>query len=478
MGAQTQEIGDLLKSRLASASLALVLTLVISQVALGQNQPSPTPPTMDRAAAEMYDLPFCSSSDQLDCVASVEVKPPSGDFVSVTTDRQQVWTLDVDSLGNKNSYGSIYWILPGDSGAREYFAVSAQLFTPAHTRVTGVLSVSVDGLPLGYMARVSVRTSWLRPQNLQFSAASASYSHSVIPGGNLWTFSGTHTKVSNYTSEAGYASNWNDQADVDEELFQFRIHHAGVDPERATWDPRCADSGFTAQAANAPSGGTPYWDTTTQSLQFNIAAPHLDSQGNKNMGFFRLWVSEAFASCEWPENKLVGADSLEARIFNEDGSIQDADITVTNENGMIYLDAKNFHYSAPIFQISAKGTPVIAPTAASALQPVPTSVNKKSSNPTHSNQPTPSSDLEYSNKHGQPRANGETNMESQGETEGAGIALSAGVFFLLVAGLGLTAYLRKKQGQPLFPLALKRKVSKNPQIKESQTKPSKTKTTR
>ena len=457
-----------MKLRIASVSVAIISTLVISQVALGQNQPSSTPPTMDRAAAEMYDLPFCSISEQLDCVASVEVKPPSGEYVAVTTDRQQVWTLEVDSLGNRNYFGSIYWILPGTSGAREYFAVSAQLFTPAHTRVTGVLGVSVDGLPLGYLARVSVRTSWLRPQNLQFKATSASYSHSVIPGGNLWTFSGAHTKVSNYTSEEGYSSNWNNQADIDETQFRFTIHHAGIAPERSTWDPRCADSGFTAQAFNAPGAGSPEWDSRTQSLQFNIGAPHLDSQGNKNIGFFRLWVSEAFASCQWPDNKLVGAESLEARIFNDDGSIQDADITVTNENGMIYLDAKNFHYSAPIFQISASGTPVKAPAATSPSQPSPVSSNRGSPIPSSSNQASPSAPSDSSAPPEVVKADEQTIDESLSETDHPAIMIVIGLIVLLGIGGLAFAYLRKKQGKPLFQLTRRQKKPKK--VKSTLTK--------
>lgn len=450
--------------------MAIVSTLVISQVALGQNQPSPTPPTMNRAAAEMYDLPFCSTPEQLDCVASVEVKPPSGEYVGVTTDRQQVWTLEVDSLGNRNYFGSLYWILPGGSGATEYFAVSAQLFTPAHTRVTGVLSVSVDGLPLGYMARVSVRTSWLRPQNLQFKVASASYSHAVIPGGNLWTFSGTHTKVSNYTSEEGYSSNWSNQADIDELSFQFTISHAGIAPETSAWDPRCADSGFTAQAFNAPGAGSPEWDTTTQSLQFNIGAPHLDSQGNKNIGFFRLWVSEAFASCQWPDNKLVGAESLEARIFNEDGSIQDADVTVTNDNGMIYLDARNFHYSAPTFQISARGTPVIPPSAVAGSSG--SSNTNKSPSASSGKSPSPSASKKSSSESDEIKSTQLATGESNSVTGGPGTLIGVGALVLLGAGLGATAYIRNKQGKPLFPMKKNPSVSKEakPKNKAAKTK--------
>jgi hypothetical protein len=418
----------------------------------------------------MYDLPFCATPEQLDCVASVEVKPPSGNFVGVTSDRQQVWTLEVDSQGNHDYHGSIYWILPGNSEPRQDFAVSAQLFTPAHTRIRGVLSVSVDGLPVGYLAKVVVRTSWLRPQNLQFRATSASYSHSVIPGGNLWTFTGAHTKVSNYTSEEGYASNWNNKADIEETLLRFVIHHAGLAPERSTWDPRCADSGFTAQAFNSPGAGSPEWDSRTQSLQFNIGAPHLDSSGNQNIGFFRLWVSEAFASCQWPDNNLVGSEDLVATIFNEDGSIQEADITISNDNGMIFLDARNFHYSAPTFQISARGTPVIPPSAVAGSSG--SSNTNKSPSASSGKSPSPPASVKSTAEPDEIKPTQLATEETNTVEADAGTFIGVGALVLLGAGLGATAYIRNKQGKPLFPMKKNPSLSKvaKPKKKAAKTK--------
>jgi hypothetical protein len=444
-----------MKSGATSLSLALVAVLALSSVANAQPEPSPTAPVMSRTSPAMYNLPSCSTPEQLDCVSSIEVKPPSGEFVAVTTDRPQVWTLGYDNLGNEQHQGSSYWFLP-PSGTAGYFAVSAQLYTPANTRVSGLLSVSVDDLPAGYLARVSVRTSWLRPQNLQFKAASASYSHSVIAGGNLWTFTGSNSKMSNYNSEEGFASGWTKKADVDYTSLLFTIHHAGVAPEKSWFSTRCADVGFSAQAFNAPGAGSPEWDRTTQSLRFNIGAPHLDSQGNKNIGFFRLWVSEAFASCQWPENNLVGAASLVGTIYNEDGSIQDADITVTNENGMIYLDAKNFHYSAPIFQITASGT---------AIKPGSTiSSPKPSSSATPTSKPSPSaSSSESSESSANPeelRTLETTAVTATSEETNSGAYIAIGFFLALLAATVAYTWIRKRQGKPFVPDTLKESVSK------------------
>jgi hypothetical protein len=135
-------------------------------------------------------------------------------------------------------------------------------------------------------------------------------------------------------------------------------------------------------------------------MRFNIGAPHLDASGNLNKGFFRLWIPEAFMACQWPDNNLVAADNLTARILNEDGSVQDAGVYITKENGMIYLDAWNFHYSEPTFEITAggtEGTPrtgargILQPTSSKASSPTASSSAVKSSpKPSGSNEATPS----------------------------------------------------------------------------------------
>jgi hypothetical protein len=133
-------------------------------------------------------------------------------------------------------------------------------------------------------------------------------------------------------------------------------------------------------------------------MRFNIGAPHLDASGNLNKGFFRLWIPEAFMACQWPDNNLVASDNLTARILNEDGSVQDAGLYITKENGMIYLDAWNFHYSEPTFEITAggtEGTPrtgvrgILQPTAPGASSPAASS-SKSSPRPSGSVTPTPS----------------------------------------------------------------------------------------
>jgi hypothetical protein len=207
-----------------------------------------------------------------------------------------------------------------------------------------------------------VRTSWIKAQNLQFISADSSYTQepiSGVEGAYLWTFTGTHARVASYTQEYKWLKttenpmDWSEAADEDHYWLDFVIHHAGESPETSWWDPRCSDYGFTAQAFNSNAAGSPEWNYETGSLEFNIFAPHYDERGapHVNQGFFRLWIHEEFAECQWPDNTLVGAEALEVLILNENGTEQNANTFISNEGGMIYLEAIDFHYSVPTFII-------------------------------------------------------------------------------------------------------------------------------
>ena len=357
---------------LASLFLSGSLVAVADPVSTTTN---PAGIAVDPSVPAYFGLGVCTLPDQLDCIESVQVKGLTGGYVNATEFGFQNWTIETDSNGNTMYQGDSTWTST-PTGATP-FSVAAQMFTPSFVggdgSTRGVLGVWVHELPAGFSIKVTVRTSWLKPQNLQFIANEASYTKESITGGNRWTFSGTHSKVSSYTEQWKLDLSWEDpmhlstEADVDSYLIGFTVHHAGATPETSFFDPRCSDSGFTAQAFNSNSAGSPEWNYDEEYLEFNIFAPHLDASGALNSGFFRLWVNEEFAECQWPGNTLVGAESLEALIVNEDGSIQtDARVSVTKENGVIYLDAGNFHYSVPTFIIRpSTGTSAPAPRLAS-----------------------------------------------------------------------------------------------------------------
>jgi LPXTG-motif cell wall-anchored protein len=335
---------------------------------------SPTNPAypkiiVDPNTPTRYALGMCTSEIQLDCIDSVEAKIGSGQFEVPTPLGDNLWTTETEfgvlnhRLQTQNSGApwdpfETVWQL--SSGLK--FMVGADIYTPGDTSnnlgVMGAYAGSFDeaGLPMNFSVKISVRTSWLRPQNLQFNADSAAFDQVPIPGGNLWTFEGSPAKIAIYTDEKydrAWEMGWMEQADSEDRWLGFTVHHAGPTSELSWWDPRCADFGYIAQAFNSSAAGSPDWNPETNSLEFNIFAPHLTLAGALNTGFFRLWVHEAFAECQWPGNTLGTSDRLEAFIVNLDGTIQNADVSVSKVNGVIYLDAGEIHYSVPKFIIRA-----------------------------------------------------------------------------------------------------------------------------
>jgi LPXTG-motif cell wall-anchored protein len=355
--------------------IALVfMSISSSNVAHAEPTYSPTNPaypriTVDRSTPSQYGLGMCTTDEQLDCIDSVEAKVGPGPFEDPTPLGQHVWTTEIENgvvihrLQTENSGATwepreTVWEL--SNGLK--FMVGADIFTPGNTSdhlgVMGTYAGSFDeaGLPLDFSVRIGIRTSWIRPQNLQFNAVAAEFNQTQIGDGNLWTFSGSPAKIATYTSEkyeTAFENGWMEQADGEDRWLGFSVGHAGATADDSWFDPKCADEGYIAQAFNSSAAGTPEWNYDTNSLEFNIFAPHLTSAGALNTGFFRLWVHESFAECQWPGNTLVTSDKLEAVIVNEDGSTQDADLSVSKVNGVIYLDAGEIHYSVPKFIIRA-----------------------------------------------------------------------------------------------------------------------------
>lgn len=355
---------------------AILLTLFVSSVSFPAyadpttTNNNPGVPAIDPSVPAFYSLGVCEDSEQLDCIQSVFVKGESGDFIVSTPLGTQSWIEEIDNEGNtvhtSNSdwTTNIEWTIPQlDPNT---FFLNASVHTPSFLApdggIRGRLDVGAASLPMGYSVKVAVRTSWIKPQNLQFISEDSSYTQepiSGVDGAYLWTFTGTHARVATYTQEYKWEKtmqdpmDWSEPADEDSYWLDFTIHHAGVNPETSWWDPRCSDHGFTAQAFNSQAAGSPEWNYETGSLEFNIFAPHFDGSGLNvvNQGFFRLWIHEEFAECQWPDNTLVGAEALEVLILNEDGTEQNANTIITNEGGTIYLEAIDFHYSVPTFVI-------------------------------------------------------------------------------------------------------------------------------
>jgi hypothetical protein len=308
----------------------------------------------------VYFLGACNSNTELDCIASFGVLEQ--------IDGQEVFTPGVqtsydaserseDTNGNQVLGSNSVWQVNSAQGVINY-SLMATLESPRHfwsrslNGRAGAFRVFVDGDNLTAKVQLQIRTSWLKPLNLAMYASDADWSQRKIAGGNLWTFSGVSTKTSTYFGDWSKKLKEKAPADADGIALVFLIDHAGK-PGESYYDPACSDKGFTAEASNASAAGQPSWNPQTRSLEFNISAPHTDTKGNLNKGFFKLWVSSSYMKCKWPESGLEKAPSFTVNVYNEDGTKQTATKVVSFRKGQLFVAAYNFHYSAPTVRIKA-----------------------------------------------------------------------------------------------------------------------------
>lgn len=203
---------------------------------------------------------------------------------------------------------------------------------------------------------VRVRTSWLKPQQVGLSANEANYSLDKYPGGSLWTFQGRQTSWSFYENQSLAKLDSGLPADREQNAFQFSVGDAGVYPDRSYrgtsyFDNKCSPAGFTVVSTNASAVGVPFWDKASQTLNFNMAAPHLTSKGEQNTGFFRFWVSDKYMNCAWPGNSLAKATKLEVSVTEQDGTPQVALSSISHRNGKLFVSIDRFHFSRPTIRI-------------------------------------------------------------------------------------------------------------------------------
>lgn len=315
----------------------------------------------DFSGSDEYHLVQCATPSELDCVESFGFIDSAGKYVpatgaSVPGDER------VDPNGNAVHARATSWAaLVDGKPASAYLDVPLQ--SPKY-----VIYKNPDGTPhygsslrpwivspnlLETRVRFKIRTSFLIPQNVQLVAEDSDFSQTKIAGGNLWMFEGKGTPVSNYTSnfQAPEKNNFSAQADVDDATLHFIIHHGDTDLTRGYWPAECGDKGYTVQAFNSNAAGSPSWNSQTKSLDFAIFSPHTKANGSPNLGFFKLWTTDAFVNCKWPGNNLTSSPKLEVRIISEDGVTQTSTNQVSHKDGKIFVSASGFHYSAPTIKL-------------------------------------------------------------------------------------------------------------------------------
>lgn len=340
--------------RFLAIFLAVALGLSIGQPIATSADAKPTVPLTTPGT---FNFGICQSSTATECIVSVGVVQENGTLLAGTHVEDLSYPESKDGSNIKLD-GTSFWMI-NNGRENQKIGIKAEIDTPAHilygTNTGAALRVFAENPEtILVKLRIVVRTSWLKPQNVQLVASQADFSQKKLTNANEWTFEGSKTQVFNYLDWAAASKNdYMGKADTEMTSLRFFIHHVGVNDNSSFFPIACADKGYTVQAWNSEAAGTPYWDKTTDSLNFGVVAPHLKVNGEENTGFFTLWAPEEFIKCRWPENTLIGAPKITVEVLNPDGSQQVAVTSVRQANKTLYFSASGFHYSSPTIRVSA-----------------------------------------------------------------------------------------------------------------------------
>jgi hypothetical protein len=127
---------------------------------------------------------------------------------------------------------------------------------------------------------------------------------------------------------------------------QWNIRSSGWPITNACFSSIKGVSGFLATNAAAYVGLPPDWDPVAGSLNYKVAAPHYDENGEVNVGTYTLSLPVAAAKC------LYGSDilppSVDVTVGSEGGDPNfAAKLGLSELNGWLNFSVKGFHYSSP-----------------------------------------------------------------------------------------------------------------------------------
>ena len=130
-------------------------------------------------------------------------------------------------------------------------------------------------------------------------------------------------------------------------------------------------TGIVTTNSTQYSAGPPAFDKSEGTLNYVVASPHFGTKGDVFKGSYDLVMRSDVARCVYGFSKAPINASIS--ITSADGTPQVATTLIGERKGWLYLQAKNFEFSAPI--VKAKLTQEVAP------EPTPTATPSTTAKP-------------------------------------------------------------------------------------------------
>lgn len=108
-------------------------------------------------------------------------------------------------------------------------------------------------------------------------------------------------------------------------------------------------AGFVSTNSTMFLATPPKFNQATESLDYQVAAPHFDRNGKENIGRYNLVIDSAVARCLYKFSKAPIQASV--TVVNADGTQQISTSTINEKNGWLYLSVNGYTYSAPTLKV-------------------------------------------------------------------------------------------------------------------------------
>lgn len=130
-------------------------------------------------------------------------------------------------------------------------------------------------------------------------------------------------------------------------------------------------SGFVSTNSTMFLASPPKFNQSTQTLDYQVSAPHFDREGKENFGRYNLVINSNVARCLYQFSAAPIQASVS--IISTEGAQQIATSSITEKDGWLYLSAVGFKYSAPTLRVKlTQEASVVAKTSNSVgTLPVP-----------------------------------------------------------------------------------------------------------
>jgi hypothetical protein len=339
--------------------VAVLSTLVVAVL------PSATG-DLNRLSNTQKALRPCVNVSELDCIETLTVQYPNGKSSGLKLIQPATGSF-LDEYGQTIENSGSVWTYADLNGISRKLVITASLngenyVSPVYKKRYPAmwftfLDIDSSEINSGTKFKLTLRTSWLKPQGVGLMGANATFAEQTLNIGSRYTFVASPFLSTSLNSPEKYAllNSAGQEAtisDGERPVLYFVIDHLSSVPGGTFWDPSCADFGYSITSHNAIGAGQPFM-SDNETLKFNIGAPHRLSTGEVTKGFFTTDIPVAYLDCKWPGNVLTKSPRVEVSIVNTDGTTQIATTSVKIEKQILKVRAFGFHYSSPTIVIKA-----------------------------------------------------------------------------------------------------------------------------